>query len=463
MVPVGKYVLLAISAFSLIIFVWVDDREAKRLSELSFGEGSEVVIEDYSLLAHYIEKSKKSSTPEKRDIDREILKRVVNVYTNSIFEKTLNSLHRSGTYLELLATISPPRYKGMALQASDIDIYHDQMSNNTRAYISFNTQGEMMAGAIQVIKITNAKDSHREEKSSKKNQKNFKSKPVELEVEQTLVFKDTDIHSLRREGQSLFLVGATSDPKFKTPSVLEILSLHKGLVPHDQSSRIDLPSFAATSVVSLKEGIFVSVGDREGGVVRLDNKKSLPIGYTHFESIGHEYMPIEDPRDLAYTKDELLSVTGTQASLWIKNRKKNLRGEPPLIHSIEGATLKEAKSSIEVSKYYIYLGLGDGGTKILDLENYDVLGFIPPKVISGIDSALTVTNAVSADDDEIYTADGEGGSRVFQIEKSGDLRQVASIRFGQGLSVNSVKKLGSYVIFATGLGGVKIARLVKER
>ena len=70
MVPVGKYVLLAISAFSLIIFVWVDDREAKRLSELSFGEGSEVVIEDYSLLAHYIEKSKKSSTPEKRDIDR---------------------------------------------------------------------------------------------------------------------------------------------------------------------------------------------------------------------------------------------------------------------------------------------------------------------------------------------------------------------------------------------------------
>lgn len=457
MLPVGKYVLLAISAFSLIIFVWVDDREAKRLSELSIGEGSEVVIEDYSLLAHYLGQDKEDSANGEPESDKDILKRVVNVFTNSVFEKTMNSPNRSGTYLELLATISPPRYKGLALQASDIDIYHDQLNNNTRAYISFNTQGELMAGAIQIIKITNAKVNKYEPSSNNKVEKT-----VELEVEQILVFKDTDIHSLKREGNNLFLVGATSDPLFKTPSVLEILSLHKGLIPHDQSSRIDLPSFAATSVISINEGIYVSVGDREGGIVRLNNKFAFPFGYIHIEGIEHDFMPIDDPRGLAYTKDEVLSVTGTDASLWIKSRKKLSRAEPAIIHPIEGANLKEAKSSIEVSRYYIYLGLGDGGTKVIDLKNYEVLGFIPQKIIPGLDSALTVTNAVSADGDEIYTADGEGGSRVFQIENAGDLRQVASIRFGSKISVNSVKKLGDYVIFATGLGGVKVARLIRE-
>ncbi len=454
----GKYIFILIASISLLAMVWVDDNEAKRLNELANVKDKGVVLEKSSFLAQFNE-----ATDPRNFINDETVKnvknRVVEVVTSALRDKIKNGIYSSkdsGNYLELIASISPPQIKDLKLQASDIDIYHEHENNNTRVYISFNTQGEMMKGALQVLKISPRKKKRGAPRSKRKEPN------VDIVVEQTLIFNDTDIHSLRREGKNLFLVGATSDPQFKTPSVLEIFSLHQGIIPHDHSSRLDLPSFAATSVISLKEGIYVSVGDKEGGIVRVTNKKRLPLGYSHYKDIDHDFMALEDPRDLTYSKSHIFSITGTGANLWVKDRKQNLRHEPAVMVPFEGANLREAKASIEVSKDYIFLGLGDGGTRIVDKYTYEALGTIPQMYIVGLDQQLSVTNSVHVSEDEIYTADGEGGSRVFKIMGSGDLVQIASIRFGKKVSVNAIKKLGENIIFATGLGGVKVARLVKK-
>ncbi|MCR9205313.1 MAG: hypothetical protein NXH75_12090, partial [Halobacteriovoraceae bacterium] len=122
-----------------------------------------------------------------------------------------------------------------------------------------------------------------------------------------------------------------------------------------------------------------------------------------------------------------------------------------------GANIPEAKSSIKAVNNFIYMGLGDGGARVFSLGQKKVKGIIPQSESPELDSTLTVTNAIEVDGDELYTADGEGGSRLFKIKNNGDLTQLTSLNFGPKTSVNDVKKLGEFVIFATGLGGIKVA------
>lgn len=342
--------------------------------------------------------------------------------------------------LVLLAQLSAPVYKEHKLQASDIFI--NKSGTDKKIYVSYNMRGEPFIGAVQIIGI-----GHR-----------FKgSRPQLL---QTVIFNDFDIHSLSEKNGVLYLVGGTSDPQFKTPATLEMINLQNGLIPLPfKSKRIDLPSFAATSVIKVKNKVFVTTGDQNGGVVEIDNLNNIPFGISSIQNVTHQIYPLDDARYLDYNKDNIFCIKGVNATLWVLDRKN--AGSQPHVFNLSGATIPESKSTIELSDKHLFLGLGDGGTQILDLHRLNVIHTIPQAQHTLGDNSLSVTNAVSGHFKELYTADGEEGARIFDFD-NGKLQFLASISFGPGQSVNAIKYFDGYLIMATGLGGVKIVKLFRK-
>jgi hypothetical protein len=413
-----------------------------------------LALED-TLITHYEKKldpswSKSETLPEKI---KEV--RVLLLDYKQRINELKNGPKNNDQLLKLVASISAPTLEGLKLQASDIKIYESassRMKNSkkvTRVYVAYNMVGPKNMGALQIITLN---DEEKKNKSS-----------LSLTLNQTVLFKDSEIHGLTIHDNHLYLTGATSDPLFKTPASLEVFELDDGRISNEESFRIDLPSYAGTSVVAAHDFIFVSVGDDRGGIIQLSEEQLHGKGLKALDQLKHIFYDLQDPRDLAYNKHSVYAVSGGQANLWVKRMKGGGQFDSPEIILLNGANLPEAKSTIEVTNHLAYMGLGDGGTKIISLNNYSYLGEIPQKNHSELDSTLTVTNAVGISNDEIFTADGEAGSRVFTMTSSGSLKQVANIQFGPKTSVNSVQKVGDYVVFATGLGGVKIAYLSKKK
>src|SRR5690606_25170424 len=102
--------------------------------------------------------------------------------------------------------------------------------------------------------------------------------------------------------------------------------------------RVDLPSFAATSVIKVKDRIYVATGNLDGGVVEIDTSKKLPKDIVHFREIKHALYELDDARYLDYDQKHIYCVKGTDAGLWVLDRKSKAS---ELIH-LNGATIPES-------------------------------------------------------------------------------------------------------------------------
>lgn len=349
--------------------------------------------------------------------------------------------NRENDLLQLVASVHSPVYQGKKLQASHVFINHESQQHGASEYliyVSYNTQGPDFLGAIQILSARRGI----------------------LKLEQTVIFNDSDIHYIEVRANKLYIAGATNDLRFSTPAMLEIVKLQGGFIPIKfDSSRFDLPSYAATAVLIENGKTYVGVGDIDGGIVKIDSINKYNDEFYKLSDISHSLYPLKDVRDLAVSENNLMALQGTDSGLWVKAMGKD--AEEKFI-PLDGGNIAESKSSIDLSDQFVFLGLGDGGTQILSIDDFSLVNKIPQAMVEDLDSSLTVTNSVSAGFNEVYTADGEAGARVFNINKNGQLKQIASIRFKENISVNSVSKFGEYVVFAAGLGGVKIAKLYRS-
>lgn len=340
----------------------------------------------------------------------------------------------------LVAEISPPVYNGNTLQASDFRKYKNKI------YVSYNTRGAPFMGALQIIDV---------------------SKIQQPGLLQTVIFKNTDIHSLAVKKNNILLAGSTSESEYSTPACIEIIKLKNGLISsveeyQSQSRRIDLPSYAATSAIKINKYLGVSVGAEDGGVVFIKFNKSIKLGYNSLTNLEYSLYPLNDARYLSKNKNITGCVKGTNGGIWIINRSEiETEGVEGELINLSGATIPESKSTLQIRNNKAYLGLGDGGAQILDLESKKVLYTIDQIHSDNSASELTVTNAVSYGYKEIFTADGEGGVRVFRINNS-SVDTLAKISFGTGISINAVHYYKKHLILAAGLGGVKIVSMKRE-
>jgi hypothetical protein len=336
----------------------------------------------------------------------------------------------------LVAGISPPRVEGVLLQATDFRI------KGKLLYASYNAQGSNFLGALQIIDLKKAE---------------------EPKLLQTIGFRNADIHSLDLAGNRLYLAGGRLQDGFSSPAFLEIIDLEKGLIPTPYSSRIiDLPSFAATSVVAFSGNVAVSVGALKGGVVVVENVAAISEGIHSLSGLSTTFHPLEDARYLGQNGSQLVCVKGTPGGLWILDKNSGLSR----VMEIAGATIPESKSTVEVQGNDILLGMGDGGVQSFSLAGDKITFEVAAAQVAGLAPEKSVTNAVSGRFQEFFAADGEAGIRVLRFHQN---QVVELARFslgeqvtvdpkdGNGISVNAVVYHAQYLVMAAGLGGVQIA------
>jgi len=210
----------------------------------------------------------------------EYVNEVVVIDTLGVLPKALQWTLADTIILTLVAEVTPPVYNGDTLQATDV-IIHDR-----KVYISYNIRGDTFLGGVDVFDINDI---------------------TTPQLISSAVFTDTEVNGLTEQGGTLYLASATERPDFASPAVLEMVTLSGGLLT-DQSTTIDVPSYAATDVEVAAGRIYVTSGTAGGYVSILDARS-----FNLLNSI-----PVEDARGVSADKQDVGVGTGSTVYFFIE-------------------------------------------------------------------------------------------------------------------------------------------------
>lgn len=460
----SKYLFLSLASAGVVYFFWLANQGAPiDPNHVTLSTKEEILSHQETLVGHYSNKLSLAPSPESDEEIHGTEKLRVFLQETQAAQPLLESNLSTEEKLKLVASIDSPVFDGLKLQASVIEIFPVKVTaseKRTLIFIGHNMVGPKNLGGIQVISISEKSTQTEQNQKGKKAQEKNETK-YEIKILQTALFKDCEIHDLavmnKNDQSYLLAAGQTNAKGFKTPSFLEVLPLENGLIKETPSIKIDLPSYAATSVLFAHDKIITATGDHDGGIVLLDDLTHLNPGIYFYQDLPHQFHELQDTRDLAANNHSIYAISGGQSNLWsLRLKGEGRMGMGAHTKALEGGLIPEAKSSIKVTPNLAYIGLGDGGTQVFDLNSMEKVGEIPQLELNALDSSLTVTNAIYINNKELLTADGEGGSRLFELKSPTTLQQVAHIQFGEKTSVNSIHQFEDFYFFATGLGGVKV-------
>ena len=322
--------------------------------------------------------------------------------------------------LMLRAEIDPPQHNDLALRATHIEI------TDGFAFVSYNLEGRPYLGGVEVFDVSNI------------------SRP---RIVSQALFDETDVSAVAYADQRLYLATATGDEGFETPATLEEILL-QGEQLTDSARRVDVPSYVATGVCVVDGRVYVTSGaaaEAEGGLTIL-NQRTLAVESSE---------TFDDARDVDYNADKVVVMQGTPGRLRVYNRHT---GEFEAGYEPGGATIPESKSTIEVADDRVYMAAGDQGMKVVSLDNGEILEQFPRVEVEGIDPSLTVTNAVTVNEDLVLMANGEAGLYV-AAEGDEGLDLIGFMSFNR-TSANYVKAQDNLIFLASGAGGLKIIEAV---
>lgn len=322
--------------------------------------------------------------------------------------------------LMLRAEIDPPVLNDQELRATHVDIV------SGFAYVSYNVEGQPYMGGVEVFDVSN---------------------PTRPRIISQALFSGTDVSAVAYSNQRIYLAEATTDEGFATPAALEEIFL-EGEELTDSSRRVDLPSYVATGVAVVDGGVYVTSGtgeEAEGGLTIL-SQQSLEVLVTDI---------FDDARDVDYNQSEVVVLQGTPGRLRIYNRESG-----DLVRTFEsgGADIPESKSTIEVLHDRVYMAAGNEGMKVVSLTDGSIIDALDPVVLEDVDPELTVTNAVTVNEDLVLMANGEAG--VYVAALSDDGMELLGFMNFESTSANYVKSQDNVIFVASGMGGLKILEAV---
>lgn len=321
----------------------------------------------------------------------------------------------SSFVLVLRAEVAAPVYEGMELRASHVTI------ENGYAYVTYNREGEDYLGGIDVFDVSDV------------------SNP---QLVSQAIIKDTDISAAVYKEGALYLAEAVNpytNDAFTTPAVLEKMTLANGLLSVNTIQR-DLSSYVATDVNAGINKIYVTTG-----------------------STGHVY--IIDPDTLSI--DTLFSLNDARSIDLNDNKVAVLSASPSLLSlydqtsgvfssiSVDGLTIPESKSEVELDGNYAYVSLNDAGLKVIDLVTGNVVDMVArPETALGGDEIDYVTNSVSINEELLLIANGAAGVWVGSKYDGNPIEIYGSMEFQS--STNFVEGKDDIIFVATGFGGFRI-------
>ncbi|MBF2053389.1 MAG: hypothetical protein IGS03_07995 [Candidatus Sericytochromatia bacterium] len=319
--------------------------------------------------------------------------------------------------LTLVAEVAPPNIQGRQVQATNVFV------KDNLAYVSYGVAGDEFAGGAYIIDI---------------------SKPREPKVMSEMLSSDTEFYAVFQSGNQAYFSGASLRPDLQTPAILQALELNaEGTQFSRATGYADLPSYAATDVAALADAVYVTSGDKLGGVSMLDRQTLKPLAF----------YPLEDARSLSVDfisggTPKIAAFKGSGGELHILDSK--LQAEKRF--AFPGtATIPVSKSTLEIADNLAVIGAGDGGTLSVNLETGETLSQIHG-------AGEKITNGASVDGPFVFMAEGFDGIGVARLEE-GTPRRLGTLDLKLDASANMVAFHNNVLFVANGSGGLRILTL----
>jgi hypothetical protein len=325
----------------------------------------------------------------------------------------------AGDYpLTLIATVNPPSFPGEPpLTASHAYLDGDYV------YVGYNRAGDVYQGAIDVVDI---------------------SDPFVPQVRSRLSYSNADINSVAYSGGYIYAVGAinaeTSDIATFNSFIARI-PVSSGVLETDGIAYAFQPGYNATDVVA-----------GEGRLVVSSGKQGAIVAYTTPELAVMEEFFADDARSITPFKEGYAVLDGG-SGVRILGPDLSETGMIPISSDL-GATSKKALDTWEdrvlVPEGALGMGIYEGSSGAL--VQYVAIPGIP----DGLPGEEAVTNAVAANDDLLFMANGGAGLALAELLAS-NVTTAGSINMDG--SVNYVTSDGDYAFVASGADGLQIIKL----
>jgi len=339
----------------------------------------------------------------------------------------------------LVAEVDAPMFNNKPLSATDVRVLGD------KAYVSYNRQGDIHAGAIEVIDISDP------------------TAPVILSY---MEFDGVDINTLAVDDfgtdaeRKIFLAGSSNNKGAVLRQVIVNDGLLSGGVTDVSLSKAfddeNTISASANGIALSDDYIYMTSGNSVGGTFQLDRQTLAIIDNDEYSDAKH--VALNGNGAGAY---QLSLIAGDNAKLNVYTVGSDLTLENSwnlgvIRHqNVEEPYLGKATLSIREGENIAFIATNMNGMKAIDITTGAEVYYSPSDMLT-----TGNTHGLAIDENFIYMANSDDGLFIGYIpEDGGEIIEVQRWDLDEvGASANMVQTSGDWVFVAKGGGGLKILR-----
>ncbi|WP_460538305.1 LVIVD repeat-containing protein, partial [Echinicola sediminis] len=328
--------------------------------------------------------------------------------------------------MELIAQVEAPVYEGSTLQATHVDI------NGDYAYVTYNTQGPVFLGAIDIFDISNV---------------------LEPKITSQAIFKGADLNSVKYANGKIYIAASVDiDGDFEVEGAANLAVVNTSGGKFTSSFELySVSGYSATDVTHTGNEIVLTSGT-DGSI-------------TVFDEDGYEIeasKEFPDLRSVAYGDNKLFVFDGDQGINFLNSNNLTINRTINLDEDISGA-----KRTMEVRDGELFVAKGKDGASLYNTNSGDESSQFEILVVSeGLNSEEVVTNAVTLNRTHLFMANGAAGVQAISYESDDDDDEDDRIQALKVLGVldlfgssNFVKANDEYLFVASGLQGLQILKI----
>lgn len=342
--------------------------------------------------------------------------------TVDIVSDDSNGKKKNDFTLVMTSEIASPEVNGETLMANSLD-----MRNNLIA-VSYNLKGDSYGGAVDLMTLSNDN----------------------LRLTSQVVAGNADVNATYFDGSKLYLAGAATGSD--STAYVYRFSVKNNQIETKSAIFSWLGGHTATGLVEEGKHIYVTTGDNEstGGGLHIRNESDLSFS---------TYEPLHDARWVDIKDKKIYVQQGTPGNLSVIGLEDNSQIQQI---GFTGLNTPESKSTFDISGDLIFLASGYDGVQILNRNTGTAVGQI---AIPEGSSSDAVSNSVSVEGDKIFISNGESVIVAEFDNKSASNPNpviIGTLDLGDHQSINHVRYRSNRLVIASGLGGVKVIKLVNK-
>lgn len=319
--------------------------------------------------------------------------------------------------LTLVQEIDPPLLESQPVMATSIVNKENQLA------VSYNTAGAQYGGAVVLMSLDDD----------------------DLSITSQISSDKYDVSHALLHNSSLYATGSRSIAG-EVPAWVGRFGINNGKIQKNSFIEASVGGYVGTSISSAEDGIYVTSGVSSGsggGITKLSE--------TDLSEISSEAKP--DSRWGVFSNSRLYVQNGIPGEISVFESGAQIN-----TFSVADASF-EAKATFNVLGDYLFIATGQNGVQMHHIDGtFDSEIPLPETGAADLN-----TNSVAVYGDLIFISNG-AGLFVATYTEGGNLTPeiVGEIELDDYESVNHIAFVGSKLIVASGLGGVKVIELIIE-